>query len=440
MLDKQNEIRIRNRVFNFYAENMCSCDTCYAIAEDIHISNIYETITDETDINVLFVNTTIIILTANKYERNILHQNIFKETGRKIKKIEIDLLTSYEQYSNKAYAYFFEWKGKTYLHIHTNVTGSHTITGSADVINWIKNNIFLFPTLILSFGVCFGTDEEKYNLGDVIISKKIYPYFIGAKINGEKLTVVDDNAFRVDPGIYNKIQDLKNNNLFNDLEFDVSIDNYLTGEAVVSSLKARLAFEGITTQHTPVGDMESYGIFKECHCNDFKIPCFVIKSICDWGVEKNFDANDTKTQNEFKEIICCKTNQLDSDIEQLLFSLKDRLQAYSADCAFKALDIIMENCDFGESLISKIKNWITTYNGSSTSYEEITETVQINLNDFRISCKPIKKFVNRCIILLNDNRIIKCNDKLLEKIKNDINIGNTSTSINIIKKECVCYE
>lgn len=427
-----NENKIRDKVFNFYAEHMNSCDTSYAKAEDSYINNIYEIITDETAISILFINTAIVILTANKYERNILHQNIFNATGEKIKKLEINLLTSYERYSNQVYAYWFKWKGKAYLHIHTNVTGSYTITGSADVINWVKNNMFLFPTLILSFGVCFGTNEEKYSLGDVIISKKIYPYFIGAKINGEKLTVVDDNMFRIDPTIYNKLQDLKNNNLFNNLEFDVSLDNYLTGEAVVSSLKARLAFDGITTQHTPVGDMESYGIFKECHCNNFKIPCFVIKSICDWGVEKNFDVNDVNIQNEFEKIIGNKVKRGNYDTKQLLLSLKDRLQAYSADCSFKALDIIMENCDFGESLILKIQNWITVYNGSATSYEEITEKVQSNLIDFKISCKPIKKFVDRCIISLHDKCIIKCSDKLMEKIKEGSNFGNISTSIIIL--------
>lgn len=417
---KKNDIyaeSVQKKIFGFYAQKVQECNQAYSVANDEKIINLYTPVNGENNKNTLLTKTSIVLLTANKYERNSLHKRIFESTNRKIKQFKIDLLTACEQF-NEVYAYSFDWNNNTFLHIHANVTGSYTIGGSADVVRWIRSNNYLFPKLIISFGICFGTDSNGYKIGDVIISDKIYPYFIGAKINKDKntgedkLTVVDDNAFRIGSKMYNRINNLLNNNLFKKLPFDVDMKSYITGEAVVSSQKARTVFDGITTQKTPVGEMEGYGVFKECNCSDFKIPCLILKSICDWAVEKNFDLEDENTLRLFKEMYNASNENIgDEEVKQLLGSLKDRLQAYSASCAFSTLEIIMNTCEKDISLFGELRTWMLRYNGAAITCKEIIDKATAMSQSLNIRCKPLDRFVHRSIMILvneDEDKRIEC--------------------------------
>ena len=152
---------VQKNIFDFYAQNSGKCDQAYTDANDPDIVELYAMINEEKNINTLLAKTSIILLTANKYEKNILHKKISDLTHQKIIQFRIDLLTACEQY-NEVHAYCFEWNNNIFLHIHANVTGSYTIGGSADIIRWIRSNNYLFPKLISSFGICFGTDSKNY--------------------------------------------------------------------------------------------------------------------------------------------------------------------------------------------------------------------------------------------------------------------------------------
>lgn len=367
---------IQESVFKFFATHEKKCNEAYELAEDHRLAELYDNINGNVNKNTILTKTSIVVLTANKYERNILHKRIQKLTGQKILRFEINLSTACERF-NKVFAYSFKWSNNYILHIHTNVTGSYTIGGSADVIRWIQSNKYMFPRLIVSFGICFGTDRKNYDIGDVIISDKIYPYFIGAKINGEKITVVDDNAFRINDDMYNRLYNLINDNVLSSSKFGfgIKLKSYITGEAVVSSQSAVNLFNDITTQTTPTGDMEGYGVFKECNCSDFKIPCLIVKSISDWGVEKNFDESDDDTLKLF--MTAWQTNSTSdnsiskNEARQLIRTLKDRLQAFSANCAFEVLNTLMLSCENDISLHAQITAWVMEYNGAATNCREI---------------------------------------------------------------------
>ncbi len=64
-----------------------------------------------------------------------------------------------------------------------------------------------------------------------------------------------------------------NNNKFNKMPFSVKFKNYITGEAVVSSSEWRKKIVDTTTQEIYAGDMEGYGLFKECNNTGYEIPC-----------------------------------------------------------------------------------------------------------------------------------------------------------------------
>lgn len=400
---------LRKKVFSAYVENRRECDAAYETAEDSNLEQIYSLCTVQQDINSMLAKTDIIILTANKYERNILHQKICHATGEKIKRFDITLNTPCERY-NMTSAYWFQWNSKACLHIHANTTGAYTIAGSADIVRWIRFNPYLFPRLVVSYGICFGTDENACKIGDVYISQKVYPYFIGAKIKGKTLNVVDDNVFEIDGNLINILHELRNNNVFNDLSFGVELGNYLTGEAVVSSLEARMAFNGITTQSTPVGDMEGYGLFKECAHRDFRIPCLIVKSICDWGAEKNFSSENEAVREELVSLLnrCAgESGSGDHNPGELLDTLKDRLQAYSANHAFQVLDILVKKCPLGNSLYRDIREMLDRYTGVGILCRSIIEHARKKATEWSMAEKPVNCFIHRSLDILRKEGIIR---------------------------------
>lgn len=426
---------IPRKVFEFYAKNKKLCDSNFMITEDESIDNIYDDVSDENSENILLTRTSIVLLTANKYERNILHERVYGLSGKKINRIEIELFTACQRFK-KIYAYWFEWNGYSVLNVHANVTGSYTIGGSADIIRWILLNEYLFPKIILSFGICFGT---KGGLGDVVISRKIYPYFIGAKINGENLSVVDDNAFSINDDLYNKINNLKNNNKFKKFAFKVYFQNYITGEAVVSSEFFRQKFVGITTQDIFAGDMEGYGLFKECTSYPYNVPCIIIKSICDWGIEKNFDVNDEELVSAFRTSLSDNNISVNSNEEviKLLDTLKDRLQAYSANCAFDVLEVILQNNILGLSILDDFRIWINNRRGVATSCRKVREKIFEHVKSSGLGFVVPDCFVHQCIEILEKEEVI-CREShcdLDQNRKNKCSTSEIDVSIGIGKWE-----
>lgn len=84
-VNETDEYKIRLNIFNFYANNKEICDDNYNLAENKDIDKIYVDVKDEMDKNSLFTKTSLIILTANKYEKNILHQRIYMVNQKKLK-------------------------------------------------------------------------------------------------------------------------------------------------------------------------------------------------------------------------------------------------------------------------------------------------------------------------------------------------------------------
>lgn len=242
-----------------------------------------------------------------------------------------------------------------------------------------------------------------------------------------------DNAFQIDMDLFNKISDLFNNNRFNKLnKFKVTFDNYLTGEAVVSSLKTRSTINSITTQNTPAGDMEGYGVFKECNRSDFKVPCLVIKSICDWGAEKNFDTSNETTIATFKSIVkSIPDSKTTDEIKQLVSTLEDRIQAYSVSCAFKVLDIMMQYCELKKSLLNELREWFLLCDSGKTYVENLMHEFEFFSNRISNShnCLYLYDSINEIDTIITEvyNAVSRCCDnsnKLRKKYKKALNIND----------------
>ncbi|MCM1237670.1 MAG: hypothetical protein NC489_47005 [Ruminococcus flavefaciens] len=354
---------VKENVCKFYFANKDECDKLYSYAEQKDFGKIYENISEEYAIKTLFIQTALVIITANKYEKNILHWQIYSSQKYKIKRIEIELFPQKESKA-ETYAYSFKWNGFSILHIEAQQTGSYTYGGSADIVRYIINNKLLYPMAIISYGVCFGTDELKYSLGNVIISKKIYPYFMGAKITDHGYFVTDDNMFKINSLLSAKIKSMIEENAFSLPNNMVYFGNYITGEAVISRQKARDEFVKAVNEPAIGGEMEGYGLLKECNSFSNFIPCLIVKSICDWAILKNFDPKPIFQKYKIK----IEDNEPET--------IKDRLQAYAAFQAFRVVDIMLNKHLFEQSIYEKISVYIHKQNGKVLLAETIKEKIE----------------------------------------------------------------
>lgn len=336
VLDTEMAFEVVQNINDFYQLHKEECDKNYFDATDRNKLQIYKDLKDSNYINSLFIKTDIVILTANVFEKNILHLSAVNETKQEIMHYIINSCNNPQRPLN-INIYFFEMGEFHILHMEAKQTGSYSMGGSADLIRFVMRNNYCFPSAIISYGICFGNDYHKQRLGDTIIANKLYPYFMSAKVKEKYLFVKDSNIFDINPQLDAKIQYLigkgelsENNRIF--------YGNMVTGEAVVSNeIMKDIFINAATNQPVLGGEMEGYGLFKECQGFECLVPCLLVKSICDWGAYKNIEE--------------------DMDIDS---NLKDKLQAYAAKQACKVLSKLLQRdfSIFELSIYKQIKQLI----------------------------------------------------------------------------------
>lgn len=292
---------------------------------------------EDSEFDSLFPLVSNVIITANKIECDVLNYVFAKQNEAYIRRRKHNLSIIPGHNVGVADAYLIKLKSSFYLlHINAFETGSNTPGGSTDIVRFISDNQYLKPASIISFGVCYGRNPNKQNIGDVIIPQKLYPWSIGQKIVDKTLKVKNDDfnlwlfSLFDKCNIYSILRDYCNGEdgktidgsiALNGSEFSQSfkvrttMGNMSTGEAVVSSECIKDIIVEATGNYKELGgEMEGYGLAKECvyYAN---IPCVIIKSICDWGVLKNIE------------------NILDEEGIAYPCNLKDKLQSYAAFCS-----------------------------------------------------------------------------------------------------------
>ena len=406
---------IKDNICNFVDKNGEDCIKQLSNAEDKNIGEIYKSITNNENnkLEELFKNADVLILTANKYETNILHKNIAK--NQRIKKVEINYFDSHY------YFYFFSWGKYKVAHVMANFTGSNTIDGSEDMIRLAFQYTLFKPIAVISFGICFGISHKNQRLGEVIISEKVYSYGEGLKIKDDKLEIIDNNNFTLVESLRQSIRDLINLNIISEHEGEY-FGNYITGEAVMSNEKFKQDIvKSVTTNKILAGEMEGYGIFKEClrygrnGDGKQKIPCIVIKAICDWGAQKNGFLNTLNNKSEphdktfndldcnikkYKEIVkkyyAINKTFLSDDIriDEIETIIKNSIQAYAAYKAYLTCNKLFQykNYVFGKPIRKKLNEGLTIYGETlreiigTVSEEEYCILLKELLDDNKISC------------------------------------------------------
>ena len=319
--------------------------TCTKISENEYLSKLLK--------------VSIVILTANAFESEILNLNLSNRFGCTVLERNPSLLLL--RGKKPTYAYIFEMPDYTILHLHAPDTGSNTPCGSADLARYINECEYLNPSCIISFGICFGQTMDGFNLGDTIVAEKIYPWSIGVKISLDNLGNTtweiksDDyviNLAEFAPLIYDKIKTTCNSTTNLCLNQQVLLGNIITSEAVVSNELVKRSAE-IAAHGWKIigGEMEGYGLAKEAlfygpqDRNRPRIACVILKAICDWGAVKNID-------DYIDKATLCSLLTIQA-------SYKDQIQAYTAYCAYKVLEALLEEKVFdNNNILSSFTKYI----------------------------------------------------------------------------------
>lgn len=387
------EADVKKSLMRFYRKHKTECEKLYVEATSKEKLDIYEELENIHLLNQFFIKTDIVILTANVFEKNILHLKAVGKKEQKISHFVVNSLNNPRRPLN-INIYFFDMGDFHILHMEARQTGSYSMGGSADLIRYILNHDYCYPSAVISYGICFGNDYLSQEIGDTIIAKKLYPYFMSAKVKEKSFFVEDSNIFDIDPQTETRILHLRGMGKLSE-DDHIFYGNMVTGEAVISNAVMKEIFiEAATNQPVLGGEMEGYGLFKECQGFECQIPCLLIKAICDWGVYKNFD-----------------------DASTISINLKDKLQAYAAEQACKALMVLLKKDSkiYKSSIYEQMKYIISTLQMQEETIYPLSLIKSI-LEDKVKTPKKYKDIATICDMILNG----LLQEKLLKRIGENV--------------------
>lgn len=347
---------------------------------------------NDKEFDDLFPLVSSVILTANKIECDSLNYMFGQQEGASLHRRKHPLSIFSGSDFGAPEAYMIQWRSSFILHFRASETGANTPGGSTDLVRYVSRHQFLFPSSIISFGICYGRKPGDQDIGDVIIPKRLYPWSIGQKIS-EKGFKIKNDEFNLSleekfasSGIYSSLREFcndedgrrlrssvsfpskRNRSCSHSFSVKATLGNMSTGEAVISSARAKkLIQEAMGNEKELGGEMEGYGLAKEC-IYYAQIPCLIVKAICDWGEAKNIDK-------------VLKDAHLSPPLH-----LKDKLQAYAAFCAGIVLTQLLE-----QEKEALLPLYLIRWMGDQTKSDAIGEYDYANKEDI---LKHIKKLYN----------------------------------------------
>jgi len=263
----------------------------------------------DKDLKIALSQCKVLILTANPIEKAVFHFCITEQTKEKIRRFRYKEL----------FVYVLKWGRYWVAHIPQLETGANKDHGSNKTLQRVLE--VFSPNIVISLGVAFGIDNKTQNIGDVIVSKRLFPYSENKR---------DEDKIKPDRNQDKTIDDWLHASLVNTIGFldDVTYGSVLSGGSVMSSFeeKDKVCLGYTKNDFIVGGEMEGTALFQIAKTEG--IPCAIIKGICDWGVAKN----DIFPEDRAKEEV-----------------FKDSLQAYAMEEAFeKCMPLLMDKTLFNE--------------------------------------------------------------------------------------------
>lgn len=303
-------------------------------------------------------NSPILLITANQVEANMMVRFLSHESRiNKHNSGELSTITD-----NGCKFHFGSIGNNRVIHVQPKDMSSFTKHGSFSALESILKRYK--PKLVISIGVAFGNDATRQNIGDVLVSKQLFPYDSSNKYS-ERSIKLNGSPYETNPRLLCGWLDLleyeefpkesiegddKDNVIDSDLAdghneklsnlesktFKWYCGTVLSGGSVVDEVEQKVklleAAERKGIEDVVGGEMEGSGVYFAC--DKEKIPCIVIKGICDWGIKKN----------SWDEVLKDVENPPENKI------VKDCVQALAFTNAFSALRCLLE---YDSTLISE---------------------------------------------------------------------------------------
>ena len=231
----------------------------------------------------------LLILTATDLEDTQL-VNVLRRKGVQIVKV-LPL-------EGMSVRYFGVHRGISVFHARSSAGASGTM-GSSSVTQEAISSIK--PDFVVSAGICFGMQEGKYKLADVMISSRVRLY------EPQRVTTVDNPSgdseqTTITPrgdllaASHILIDRLRSLRMLNEYDFKIGEGIILSGDKLVDS-KAFIDQLRAIEPEAIAGEMEATGV--AAISQRLKKDWIVVKGICDWGHGKDKTAQATAASNAF---------------------------------------------------------------------------------------------------------------------------------------------
>jgi nucleoside phosphorylase/tetratricopeptide (TPR) repeat protein len=150
------------------------------------------------------------------------------------------------------------------------------------------------PKAIIAVGIAFGLDEEKQNIGDVLVSTHIQDYELGRLNANGTLTPRGAKPNSAD-GLCNRLRQVdsaerRRSNDWPKARFGV----VLSGQKLVDNVDYRDSLKLLFPEAIG-GEMEGTGVYVSASVA--KVDWIVVKAICDWGHDKNVPDKDARQRS-----------------------------------------------------------------------------------------------------------------------------------------------
>lgn len=179
------------------------------------------------------------------------------------------------------YTYYLGQVGQyNVINVQCLQMGSLNPGGSAQTVNAALREWPHLKVVIMT-GICFGFDNEKQQIGDVVVSSAIKNY--ETRRMGEKEEIPRGGTYQTDKCLLNAFNNLKltwENIGIDDKKKNLTLGLYISGEQLVDNKEVRDAHLAETPE-AKAGEMEGNGLVAACE--SARIPWVLVKAICDFA-------------------------------------------------------------------------------------------------------------------------------------------------------------
>lgn len=166
------------------------------------------------------------------------------------------------------------------IHVQCSQMGSLNPGGSTLTVNTAIND-WPYIKAVIMVGICFGFDESKQQIGDIVVATSIKNY--ETRRVGAEQEIPRGDSYRADSCLLNAFSSLKQSWNYigtDDQSKNLVFGEYVSGEQLVDNLEARNKLLNETPE-AKAGEMEGNGLVASC-VNAHK-PWILVKAICDYG-------------------------------------------------------------------------------------------------------------------------------------------------------------